>query len=90
MDPSKFTKSVSQICVFDDILTWYRKRKLTDKAIPNVLLENPAFAQDSKMYQELLETERRLDWTMTRKRIEVQDALSRTPSVRWSLLTVVY
>ena len=35
------------------------------------------------MYQELLETERRLDWTMTRKRIEVQDALSRTPSVRW-------
>ncbi|TEB33685.1 SWI/SNF complex 60 kDa subunit [Coprinellus micaceus] len=69
MDPSKFTK----------------KRKLTDKAIPNVLLENPAFAQDSKMYQELLETERRLDWTMTRKRIEVQDALSRTPSTTRTL-----
>ena len=85
MDPSKFTKSVSPFCAFKFILTWHRKRKLTDKAIPNVLLENPAFAQDSKMYQELLETERRLDWTMTRKRIEVQDALSRTPSVRWSI-----
>ncbi|CAL1697797.1 unnamed protein product [Somion occarium] len=30
------------------------------------------------MYQDLLQMERRLDWTMTRKRAEVQDALSRT------------
>ena len=66
-----------------------RKRKLTDKAIPNVLLENPAFAEDSKMYQSLLETERKLDWTMTRKKVEIQDALSRTPTVRLvSLLRV--
>lgn len=34
------------------------------------------------MYQDLLEMERKLDWTVTRKRVEVQDALSRTPTVR--------
>lgn len=34
------------------------------------------------MYQDLLEMERKLDWTVTRKRVEVQDALSRTPVVR--------
>jgi hypothetical protein len=35
------------------------------------------------MYQDLLEMERKLDWTMMRKRVEVQDALSRIPSVRF-------
>ncbi|EAU87711.1 SWI/SNF complex 60 kDa subunit, partial [Coprinopsis cinerea okayama7 len=62
-----------------------KKRKLTDKSIPNAILQNPEFAQDSKMYQELLETERRLDWTMTRKRYEVQDALARTPTTTRTL-----
>lgn len=33
------------------------------------------------MYQSLLEMERKLDWTMTRKRVEVQDALARSPTV---------
>jgi len=33
------------------------------------------------MYQDLLEMERKLDWTMMRKRVEVQDALGRTPTV---------
>ncbi|KAJ7126563.1 SWI/SNF complex protein [Mycena crocata] len=31
------------------------------------------------MYQDLLEMERKLDWTMTRKKAEIQDALVRTP-----------
>ena len=35
------------------------------------------------MYQDLLEMERKLDWTMMRKRVEVQDALGRIPSVRF-------
>ena len=35
------------------------------------------------MYQDLLEMERKLDWTMMRKRVEVQDALGRTPNVRF-------
>ena len=34
------------------------------------------------MYQDLLEMERKLDWTMTRKRVEVQDALARPHTVR--------
>lgn len=33
------------------------------------------------MYQSLLEMEKKLDWTMTRKRVEVQDALARNPTV---------
>ncbi|KAH6904427.1 SWI/SNF complex 60 kDa subunit [Coprinopsis sp. MPI-PUGE-AT-0042] len=62
-----------------------KKRKLTDKSIPNAILQNAEFAQDSKMYQELLETERRLDWTMTRKKFEVQDALARNPTTTRTL-----
>ncbi|KAF5369594.1 hypothetical protein D9758_002651 [Tetrapyrgos nigripes] len=57
-----------------------KRRKLTDKAIPNVILQNPEFAEDSKMYQSLLDMERKLDWTMTRKRVEIQDAMSRNPT----------
>jgi SWI/SNF-related matrix-associated actin-dependent regulator of chromatin subfamily D len=63
----------------------YRKRKLTDKTLPNAVLQHPHFAADSKMYQDLLEMERKLDWTMTRKKVEVQDALVRTPTVRVDL-----
>jgi len=67
-----------------------RKRKLLDKSIPNVILQDPDFAQDSRMYQDLLEMERKLDWTMTRKRVEVQDALARTPTVSRLFATLVY
>uniref|UniRef100_A0A8H7XP97 DM2 domain-containing protein n=1 Tax=Psilocybe cubensis TaxID=181762 RepID=A0A8H7XP97_PSICU len=62
-----------------------KKRKLLDKSIPNVILQNPEFAQDSQMYQDLLNMERKLDWTITRKRMEVQDALARTPTTTRTL-----
>ncbi|TFK69202.1 SWI/SNF complex 60 kDa subunit [Pluteus cervinus] len=62
-----------------------KKRKLTDKSIPNAIIQDPEFTQDSKMYQDLLEMERKLDWTMMRKRMEVQDALSRNPSITRTL-----
>ncbi|TFK47128.1 SWI/SNF complex protein [Heliocybe sulcata] len=54
-----------------------KKRKLMEKTLPNVILEDEEFSVDSKMYQDLLDMEKRLDWTMTRKRVEVQDALGR-------------
>lgn len=59
-----------------------RKRKLTDRSIPHAIAQVPEFAQESQMYQSLLEMERKLDWTMTRKKVEVQDALARNPTVR--------
>ena len=34
------------------------------------------------MYQELLDMERKLDWTMTRKKVEIEDALTRVQPVR--------
>ncbi|KAH7924416.1 SWI/SNF complex 60 kDa subunit [Leucogyrophana mollusca] len=63
-----------------DPLKATKKRKLTDKAVPNAFLQVPEFAEDSKMYQSLLEMEKRLDWTMMRKKVEVQDALARNPT----------
>jgi SWI/SNF-related matrix-associated actin-dependent regulator of chromatin subfamily D len=33
------------------------------------------------MYQGLLEMEKKLDWTMNRNKVEVQDALARNPTV---------
>ncbi|KAH7906936.1 BAR-domain-containing protein [Hygrophoropsis aurantiaca] len=68
-----------------DPLKAAKKRKLTDKAVPDAFLQLPEFAEDSQMYQNLLETERRLDWTMMRKKVEVQDALSRNPTTTRTL-----
>ncbi|KAI6007053.1 SWI/SNF complex 60 kDa subunit [Pisolithus albus] len=68
-----------------DHLKTIKKRKLTDKSIPHALAQVPEFAQESEMYQNLLEMERKLDWTMTRKRVEVQDALSRNPTTTRTL-----
>ena len=34
------------------------------------------------MYQDLLEMERKLDWTMMRKKVEIEDALTRVQPVR--------
>ncbi|KAF8712550.1 hypothetical protein AX14_013008 [Amanita brunnescens Koide BX004] len=62
-----------------------KKRKITDKTIPNAILQNPDFGEDSKMYQDLLEMERKLDWNMMRKKVEVQDALSRAPTTARTL-----
>jgi SWI/SNF-related matrix-associated actin-dependent regulator of chromatin subfamily D len=42
------------------------------------------------MYQDLLEMERRLDWTMMRKKVEVQDALARNPTVCLSILVASF
>jgi hypothetical protein len=84
MDGPKAAKYVGATSVIPEKLVsskFERKRKLADKTIPNVILQNPDFAEDSKMYQDLLEMERRLDWTMMRKKVEVQDALTRNPTV---------
>ncbi|KAG8215419.1 SWI/SNF complex 60 kDa subunit [Butyriboletus roseoflavus] len=66
-----------------------KRRKLTDKSVPNALSQLPEFAQESKMYQGLLEMEKKLDWTMTRKRVEVQDALARNPTTTRTLRVFV-
>lgn len=58
-----------------------RKRKLLDRSIPSGIASYPAFAIDSRMYHDLVEMEKKLDWTMTRKKAEVQDAMGRPASV---------
>ena len=58
-----------------------KRRKLTDKNVPNAILHSPEFSVDSQMYQDLLNMEKKLDWTMTRKRVEIQDTLGRPLSV---------
>ena len=69
-----------------------KKRKLTEKNIPNAILHGPEFSVDSQMYRDLTEMEKNLDWTMTRKRVEVQDALGKPTPVStarswWSFIT---
>ncbi|KAI0826100.1 SWI/SNF complex 60 kDa subunit [Irpex lacteus] len=62
-----------------------KRRKLTDKNVPNAILHSPEFSVDSQMYQDLLNMEKRLDWTMTRKRVEIQDTLGRPMSTNRTL-----
>jgi SWI/SNF-related matrix-associated actin-dependent regulator of chromatin subfamily D len=59
-----------------------RKRRLGDKSLPHSLTNDPSFATDSKMYQDLLDVERHLDWQMMRKKAEIQDTLGRPSTVR--------
>jgi hypothetical protein len=58
-----------------------RRRRLGDKTLPQSLTGNPTFAADSKMYQDLLDMERRLDWQMMRKKAEIQDTIGRPLTV---------
>ena len=58
-----------------------RRRKFTDKSLPSSVLHSAEFT-DSKFYQQLLDMERKLDWTMSRKRTEIQDALGKPAFVR--------
>ncbi|KAI5118709.1 hypothetical protein M0805_004509 [Coniferiporia weirii] len=53
-----------------------KKRKFTDKSLPPSVLHSAEFT-DSKFYQQLLDMERKLDWTISRKRAEIQDALGK-------------
>ncbi|TFY76960.1 hypothetical protein EWM64_g7050 [Hericium alpestre] len=66
-----------------------KKRKFMDRTIPNTINTDPAFAVDSQMYQDLLDMEKKLDWTMMRKKAEVQDALGRSATVRPLHLSLV-
>jgi SWI/SNF-related matrix-associated actin-dependent regulator of chromatin subfamily D len=65
-----------------------KRRKLTDKNVPNAILQSQEFSVDSQMYQDLLNMEKKLDWTMTRKRVEVQDTLGRPMSVSVALVSL--
>ncbi|KAG1732524.1 hypothetical protein EDB19DRAFT_1831341 [Suillus lakei] len=61
-----------------------------DKSTPNILAQLPEFAGDSRVYRGLLEMEKKLDWTMNRKKTEVQDVLAcnhyRVPPWKFSTL----
>lgn len=63
-----------------------KRRKFTDKSLPSSVLHSAEFT-DSKFYQQLLDMERKLDWTMSRKRTEIQDALGK-PSITTRTLRI--
>ena len=56
--------------------------------MPNAVLTDPACSVDSKMYQDLIAMEKKLDWTMLRKKAEVSDALGKQVTVRAVYLLV--
>jgi len=62
-----------------------KKRKLNDRNLPPSVLSDPQLSVDSRMYQDLLDMEKKLDWTIMRKKAEVQDALGRTASTTRTL-----
>lgn len=58
-----------------------RSRKPTDKNIPDGV-EDCIIGDGVRNYKELREVERRLDATMMRKRLDIQDAVNRNVKVR--------
>ncbi|KAL4077949.1 hypothetical protein J3A83DRAFT_4369361 [Scleroderma citrinum] len=59
------------------------------RSIPHIIAQVSGFAQESKMYQNLLEMEYKLDWTVTRKKSRgsgLQDALARNSTILRVLL----
>ncbi|KAG8958333.1 SWI/SNF complex component snf12 [Tulasnella sp. 408] len=59
-----------------------KRRKLVDRTLPTGLDD---VAEESALYHELQEMERSLDWTISRKRMEIQEALSRPVKIRRKL-----
>ncbi|KAG9027673.1 SWI/SNF complex component snf12 [Tulasnella sp. JGI-2019a] len=59
-----------------------KRRKLVDKSLPTALDE---IAEENALYQELQRMERSLDWTMSRKRMEIQEAFGKPMKVRRKL-----
>ncbi|KAF8494374.1 SWI/SNF complex subunit [Russula emetica] len=62
-----------------------KKRKPNDRSLPTSILYDPQLSADSRMYQDLQDMEKKLDWTIMRKKAEVQDALGRTASTTRTL-----
>jgi len=69
-------------------LTWYelfvfntskKKKKLADKILPQRVRD---LVPESQAYMDLLAFERKLDATITRKRLDIQEALKRPMKVR--------
>ncbi len=58
-----------------------RSRKPTDKSVPEGV-ENVIIGDGVQRYRDLRDLERRLDATMTRKRLDMVDSVSRNPKVR--------
>ncbi|KAG8936115.1 SWI/SNF complex component snf12 [Tulasnella sp. 419] len=59
-----------------------KKRKLVDRNLPTDVDE---IAEESQFYHELQDMERKLDWTMMRKRMELQEAFGKTIKTRRKL-----
>jgi SWI/SNF-related matrix-associated actin-dependent regulator of chromatin subfamily D len=76
---------INAFCLCSFLVSLSRKRKLNDRSLPATVLSDPQLSVDSKMYQDLIEMEKKLDWTIMRKKAEIQDALGRTASVSTSL-----
>jgi SWI/SNF-related matrix-associated actin-dependent regulator of chromatin subfamily D len=60
-----------------------RSRKPTDKNIPDGV-EDCVIGDGVQRYRDLRELERRLDSTMVRKRLDIQDSVNRNVKVRES------
>ena len=57
--------------------SWQRSSRVTDLSLPNDL----SCTEEVSLYQGLRGAERRLDWTLARKVMEVQDSLSKNMPV---------
>lgn len=61
-----------------------RSRKPTDKSLPDGVEEILVGDGDvAQAYKSLRDFERRLDATMTRKRLDIVDSVNRNPKVCW-------
>ncbi len=54
---------------------------MTDRTLPSSILKSGEFT-DSKFYEQLSEMEKKLDWTMLRKKVEIQDSMGKPAQVR--------
>ena len=63
-----------------------RSRKPTDKTIPEGI-EECIIGDGVQRYRDLRELERKLDATMTRKRLDIQDGVNRNVKVSEPLVT---
>ena len=79
MTPAQMAQQQQQAAIASDRAK-LRSRKPTDKNIPEGV-EDCVIGDGVQRYRELRDVERRLDATMMRKRLDIQDAVNRNVKV---------
>lgn len=76
-DPNALGQAKKRHSDLEEVLKNYKKKKPTDRSLPSNLNSIESVKSHSKMYDDLIRFEKRLDMLSAHKRSQIQDSLQR-------------